>query len=484
MATDERIAHLLRRAGFGGTEAEDRHYEDLGLAGALDELLHPERVPDDVDANIGRPGFVGTTSRGPFTPNSRISDASQRWLFRMVHGQRPLQEKMALYWHHHFATAYSKVAGGLGAEMGARVMAAVPAEDPAGIKGQIELFRERALGNFGQLLLAVARDVAMLEWLDGRTNVKGAPQENFARELMELFTMGVGTFSEDDVRAGARAFTGWNLRRVGDRTSPSSRFEYVFNPGQHDTESKSFSFAIYPDGSRTIPARAGSSGEQDGLDLLAAVAAHPETARRLARRLYAYFVSELTEAPTGFVDAIAAEYRRSGQDMRAVVGAVLASPEFDDPANRFARYAWPVEFVVRAIKAVGWVGFSLGSTASPLINMGQQLYEPPDVNGWALGPEWFTTGSTLARMNFAASLATNQRFNLRDAAVPSSRTPSELLDYMISRLSPRPFDRGPLDDLSAYLTADAAWSGSREQVLVKAPGLAHLVMASGEYQLV
>ena len=120
---------------------------------------------------------------------------------------------MALFWHNHFATAYSKVSGNLNAAEGTRVLAAKPSEDPAGVRGQLELFREHAVGNFRDLLLAVAQDVAMLVWLDGRTNVKAKPQENFARELMELFTMGVGQFAETDVYAGARVFTGWNMVR-------------------------------------------------------------------------------------------------------------------------------------------------------------------------------------------------------------------------------------------------------------------------------
>src|SRR5262249_19652909 len=142
-----------------------------------------------------------------------IGDARQRWMFRFVHSPRPLQEKMALFWHNHFATAVSKVAGALGTDEGARYMIAKPSEDGAGVRGQLELLREFALGNFRDLLLAVAKDTAMLVWLDGRTNVKGKPQENFARELMELFTMGVDTFAESDVVSGARVFTGWNLAR-------------------------------------------------------------------------------------------------------------------------------------------------------------------------------------------------------------------------------------------------------------------------------
>ena len=205
------IEHLLRRAGFGAGQDEIDDYLELGYASAVQQLLHYDSVPDDVDALIGKPGYVSVTARGEFLPRTVINDSRQRWLFRMIHSRRPLQEKMTLFWHNHFATAYTKIAGALGADEGARYMAAKPAEDPNQVKGQIELFREFALGNFRDLLLAVAKDTAMLVWLDGRTNVRGRPQENFARELMELFTMGVDTFAETDVYAGARVFTGWNL---------------------------------------------------------------------------------------------------------------------------------------------------------------------------------------------------------------------------------------------------------------------------------
>src|SRR5688500_10294159 len=235
------LEHLLRRAGFGASADEIRAYASLGLlgfTGALSRLLNYASVPDDVDSYIGRPGYVAVTARGAFMPWLNITDARQRWLFRMVHSRRPLQERMTLFWHNHFATAYSKVAGEAGAEEATRMLAAKPSEDAGGVQGQIELLREHALGNFRTLLVAIAQDPAMLFWLDGRTNVRARPQENFARELMELFTMGVGTFAETDVYAGARVFTGWNLSRPG--TGAARRYTFNYNAAQHDTAAKEF----------------------------------------------------------------------------------------------------------------------------------------------------------------------------------------------------------------------------------------------------
>src|SRR6266404_414330 len=213
MATtpDRQIEHLLRRAGFGARPDELDTYGAMSIPQAVDALVNYERVSTDVDALIGHAGYVNVTTRGQFAPNTTIVDSRQRWLFRMLHTDRPLQEKMTLFWHNHFATGYNKIAGTLGAAEGARYMAAKASEDPGQVRGQIEMLRDNALGNFRDILLNIAKDTAMLVWLDGRTNTKAKPQENFGREVMELFTMGVGHYTEPDVYADARVFTGWNL---------------------------------------------------------------------------------------------------------------------------------------------------------------------------------------------------------------------------------------------------------------------------------
>jgi uncharacterized protein (DUF1800 family) len=473
------VEHLLRRAGFGASAEEIADYADLGFAGIVRRLLDYTTIADDVDGLIGKVGYVGVTARGDFLPRTNITDSRQRWLFRMVHSRRPLQEKMALFWHNHFATAYTKIAGTFGAEEGARLMAAKPEEDPNRVKGQIELFREFALGNFRDLLVAVAKDPAMLVWLDGRTNVKGRPQENFARELMELFTMGVDTFAEEDVYAGARVFTGWNLTR------PSNAY-YTFSyvAAQHDTAAKTFTFPVYADGNKTIPARAADAGLQDGLDLINAVARHPATGPRLARKLYEFFVSEMGAPDDRLIAELSRIYYDSGFEMRPVLEHLLMSPQFGAASSRFARYSWPVEFVVRAIKELGWTGFSVNDALSPLANMGQQLFEPPDVAGWDLGPSWFSSGAMLSRMNFSAQLATNQKFNLRDTARAGRQSPEALVSLMLDRLTPAPFARDPLQALIDYTRAGGAWTGSDAQLLTKAAGLAHLIIGSANYQLV
>ena len=476
---DPAIGHLLRRAGFGISAAEANFWNQQGVTSAINRLVDYESVPGDVDDHIGDLSYLGTISRGEFAPNTRISDARQRWLFRLVHTQRPLQEKMALFWHNHFATGYSKIAGQLSDRGAGRALAAKPSEDPNNVTGQLELFREFALGNFRDLLLRISQDPAMVAWLDCDTNVKDKPQENYARELMELFTMGVDFYTESDVYEGARVFTGWNLRLRDLRP-----IQFFYNDRQHDTGSKSFSFAIYPNGNKTIPERPAASGMQDGIDFVNAVARHPETGPRLARKLYAFFVNELTNPDDALVQQLAATYYQTGFNMREVVRQLLRSAQFQDPSNHWTRYSWPAEFVARLIKEVGWTGFSANRALTPLANMGQTLFEPPDVAGWALGQGWFSTGTMLARMNFASTLAQNQRFELQGDALDAAETPESFLSYFLDRMSLPPLDPSVRNTMLDYLRAGGAWTGSSSQVATKGAGLVHLLGASSEYQFV
>jgi uncharacterized protein (DUF1800 family) len=425
------------------------------------------------------------TSRDLFAPDIDIDDARQRWMFRMIHTRRPLQEKMALFWHNHFATAYSKLAADSGNLQAAKMFAYKPGV-LRGPQGQLELFRQYALGNYRDLLLQVAQDPAMLVWLDGQSNTKGKPQENFGREVMELFTVGVGNYTEPDVYAAARVFTGWNLREsVGYRREDVNAYqEFVYNADEHETSDKTFSFPISSNGSRTIPARSESAGIQDGVDLITALAVHPETARRLARKFWNFFISEIHQPDPGFVESVAAVYLQNRTEIRPVVRYVLTSPWFHLPEMRYARYAWPAEYVARAIKEVGWQGFSLDRVRAPLANMGMLLFEPPNVGGWPIGAGWFSTGTMLARTNFAATLAASQKDFLALSLESEGQTPQALIAAMLDRVTPAPFDSIPQQALMSYVVAGGTWTGSAEQLNIRAAGLARLLVGSSEYQLV
>ncbi|MFP5380339.1 MAG: DUF1800 family protein, partial [Vicinamibacteria bacterium] len=275
---------------------------------------------------------------------------------------------------------------------------------------------------------------------------------------------------------------GWNLARVGAGTA--RRYAFLFNAAQHDTEAKTFSFPIYRDGSRTIPARSSVGGIEDGLDLITAVASHPLTGPRLARKLYAYFINDVDAPDEALVADVARIYYERGFEIEPMVRRLLLSPQFLDPRNQFRRYAWPVEFVTRALKEVGWRGFSVNDALTPLVNMGQQLFEPPDVNGWETGPGWFSTGATLARLNFAAQLATNQKFELRDRLRGLATSPERLLDAVLARVSVREYPDDARDAFLTYIRTGGAWTGSDAQLASKGAGVVHLVLGSAGYQLI
>src|SRR5262252_4139237 len=304
------IDHLLRRAGFGVSADDVDIFRDMSTRDAVDYLVDYEGRPDDVDARIGRPDHAQVDRQDHlFAPDIDIEDSRLRWMFRMVHSRRPLQEKMALFWHNHFATAYSKLNVDSGSTQAAKMLAMKPGV-LRGPQGQIELFRQYALGNFRDLLVQVAQDPAMVIWLDGKSNTKAKPQENFGREIIELFTIGVDNYVETDVYAAARVFTGWNLRgsdnyRMDEYGDLNAYQEFVYNADQHEESAKTFSFPIYPDGGKTIPSRSAASGMQDGFELITALAVHPETARRLARKFWNFFVNETVQPDPAFVEAVA-----------------------------------------------------------------------------------------------------------------------------------------------------------------------------------
>jgi len=329
----------------------------------------------------------------------------------------------------------------------------------------------------------------MLIWLDGKSNTKARPQENFGREIIELFTIGVGNYVESDVYAAARVFTGWNLRGSDDYRKDeygdlNSYQEFVYNADQHDTGDKTFSFPIYSNGSHTIASRSESAGLQDGIDLITALAVHPETGRRLARKFWNFFISEVHAPDPAFIESVSTVYLQAGTQIRPVIRHILNSPWFTNPEMQFARYSWPAEFVIRSIREVGWQNFSVDKARSPMAAMGQQLYEPPNVAGWPPGAAWFSTGTMLARTNFAATLAASQKEFLGASFSSDGSSPQELLAAMLERMTPAPLDQGPQQALMGYLGGAGSWIGSGEQLDTRAAGLARLLVGSAEYQLV
>ena len=438
---------------------------------SLDHLLDYEDQPDDVDSRIGNPAYVSVFNRaGGFQPNTNIEDARQRWLFRMVHSQRPLQEKMALFWHNHFATAYSKIAGTFGAVQGTKMMANVSGQLP-GPQGQLELFREHALGSFTDLLIEVAKDPAMLVWLDGRVEHASAPAGELrprdhgavhvrCRQLHRSRT-------STPRRACSPAGISGSSAAATIRTTTTSS---CTSPNNHDPTAKTFTFPIYSNGSHTIPARAAPPACRTASTSSPRWRGIPQTARRLARKMWNFFVSEVVPPDDGDDrrrrERLSAErHRASGRWCTTCCARVSSRTRATGTRATRGRSSTSCG---RSRRSAGR-GSRSTPRATPLIPMGQVLFEPPDVNGWELGQGWFSTGAMLARMNFAGTLAFNQRFNLaRDArrrAVVAGRAARILAR---SAVAARRTTSGPMDRPAARSCRRAAtWTGSDAQLPVE-----------------
>ena len=390
-------AHLLRRAGFGAPPEEIQAATDRGLAATTDLLVNFEQVPDTIDDDAIVARLLDTMperARG-----GRIEVPTQAikmwWTYRMLASPRPLQEKMTLFWHNHFTSSDT---------------------DGALLIRQNQLYRTHALGNFRTLALAVSRDPAMLKYLNGNQNFKAHPNENYARELMELFTCGrVGpdgtpNYTEDDVKAGARSFSGWNMRNGN---------EFQFAPGNHDDDPKTFM---------------GKTGDFNGDDIVGTLVALPATGYYICRKLFRFFA--YSDPEPAVMNALVKTYFDSGYDIKSVVSVILHSTAFYSPKARFALVKSPVEYVVGTIKMTGMTGAvlptldeitddidaaqiettarrrrpgnamgRLAALAYAFRTMGQDILAPPNVKGWDGGPKWINTDTIQARGKFAASLA-------------------------------------------------------------------------------
>ena len=375
MGFDE-ARHLLARTSFGATLAEIRALEARDYTAAIDGLLaNPRR-----EAITPAPGWIGM---GP-EELQRLQKAAQAqrkqgldgknlevmlpvreqgrelknwWVEEMLTTDQPLVERMTLFWHGHFTSSLMKV------------------RHPSSLFRQNALFRREALGNYATLLRVVARDPAMLIYLDGRGSVARQPNENFARELLELFTLGEGQYGEADIKAAARAFTGWSV----DRESG----QFVEHPGRHD------------DGQKTFLGRSGRFG---GDEILTILLAHPRTAETIVEKLWREFVS-LTPDPTE-VTRLAAGFRQGGYEIKPLMRALFLSAAFRDPANRGALIKSPVDLIVGSVRVLGLPLPEKTGLVRMLQGLGQVPFDPPNVKGWAGGESWISTYTLLLRQQF------------------------------------------------------------------------------------
>lgn len=433
------INHLLRRAGFGASPQELKYYTRLGYEGTVEELLHPEQVDNSrLEENIKQQDFDYTL----------IDDLKRWWLYRMAFSRRPLEEKMTLFWHGHFATSNKKV------------------NNAYGMYGQNLLFRKHALGNFHELLYNVSKDPAMIIWLDNQQNKKGKPNENYAREIMELFTLGIGNYSEQDIKEAARAFTGWQTTLNG----------FVFNPRAHDF------------GEKTV---LGVTGPLNGDDVIAILVKQKATSKFLATKLIKFFVAD--DPDPAMVERIANVYLTSKYNIRKTVGAIFTDPGFLSQKAFHAKIKSPIELVVGAAKTMQLKHID-GDVTGTLARMGQDLFMPPNVKGWDGGTAWIATDTMMERFNFAnritgAKFAELERFTSASQMVAKEHldTPTKVVDYFVDLLVDGDVPSTARNKLVQYVSSDINGnpSGMPEGQLLDAKlrGLIHLIMTLPTYQL-
>ncbi len=434
------IRHLLRRAGFGASPDELQHYIKLGYEGSVEELLHPQSVNDDeLNRKLKMQAFDFTN----------IDDLQRWWTYRMLSSKRPLEEKMTLFWHGHFATSDRKV------------------KNPYAMYVQNMLFRKLCLGNFHEMLLAVSKDPAMIVWLDNQQNRKGKPNENYAREIMELFTLGIGNYTEKDIKEAARAFTGWQAPATG----------FFFNKGQHDYGEKTFF---------------GETGKFNGDDIVRILVEQKATSQFLARKLCKFFVAD--EPDEALVQRIGQVYMDSNYSVKSMLRAIFTDEVFLSNKAYHAKIKSPAEYVIGTLKLLQINELDAGIPKA-MEKMGQSLFMPPNVKGWDGGAAWIATDKMMQRFNFASKMST-ERFSevlrqstplqivekqglnnskqiveyflalMLDSDVPAS-TQKRLVAYVASDINGNPVDRIPDEK-----TLDA-----------KLRGLTHLIMTLPTYQL-
>ena len=413
------MAHLMRRAGFGAQYADLEARAAKGYAATVAELLNPEQNPHGMDLDLAERCFIEWSHFTRGVP--------EYFAFRMINSRRQLEEKMVLFWHGILCTADSKT------------------QSYPTSYAEIEMFRQYGLGSFRDLLVQISKDPAMIFFLDNCLSHKGAINENYGRELLELFSMGVGkdgqfNYTEDDVKECARAFTGWTIAN-NVPGQPYGRYaaKFVYNPADHDNGVKTF---------------LGETGNFNGEDVIDIIAKQPATARFISRHLYTYFVADEAQVPAWMdtppqdpdtIQMLEDEYFRSGYDIRSMLRLLFHSDAFKNA--RFQRVKSPVETVVGTLRLVGdWQepkpGFEF--IFDEMKHMGQELFNPPSVEGWHTGREWIDGGTLVHRINFTADF-------VGDVNQPGVRE-------IISRLA----DRGPAITPAELVDAAAQFLGHYE----------------------
>ena len=465
----DEAAHLIRRAGFGGTPEEIDDLSSRGREGAVDFLINFNQIDNTSMQSLLKASF----DFSDLTNNDKFNNGEIRrwWFTRMVATKRQFEEKMTLFWHNHFATSSSKV-------------------QDVFMYVQNVLLRANSLAKFDDLLLKASQDAAMLIWLDNITNVLGKPNENFGRELQELFTMGINdvvtgdqNYTEQDVKEVARAFTGWDYQR-------RAPFSFQLKAAQHDNGTKT----IY-----------GQQANFSGEDVITIISGRAATARYLTWKMFNFFVYPMTTSADdkSTIDRFSKVYLNNNHSIKELVRAIFTSDEFYSNRAFFSLVKQPAELVVGAVRMLGGT-YNPGSTvntpsrtsntlAQLSRNMGQDLFGPPDVSGWDMNLAWVNTASLLERFNFANTYLTNRNTTnpgvfvtadqLKSITKPSSK---KTVKRFLARLGPLSTDA--LGTLRTYLeTGDngqpVTYVNDDATVDKKIRGLVHQIMCLPEFQL-
>ena len=459
------MAHLMRRAGFGESREELEEKVSRGYENVVEDLLHPtderENLPDDL---IRRYHVDQSELR-------QLDGAGAYWIYQMITTNHPLEEKLALFWHGLFATGYSKL------------------NQARALLNQVDMFKMHGFGSFRDILVELSRDPAMIIWLDNNDNHDGAINENYGRELLELFSMGIGNYTEDDIKEASRAFTGWTLknaeymsmRAMKDSIWPYGRiaWHFEFRENDHDSGEKKF---------------LGKRGEFDGDEIVDIICSQEATARFICTRLFQFFAAdEVDEAGEAAIERMIASYFESDYEIRSVLRTLFNSDYFKGESARFARVKAPVETVVGAVRMAGSYReptLGVNQLANQAFFMGQGLLQPPTVEGWHEGIEWIDSGSLVERINFAAKqLGDPSNPGVRAIADRLARdgghqqSPDQLVDGCLDLMGPITVEahtRGAIVDFASQLgEVDLANDEGARTVA----NVMRLIASSKEYQL-
>ncbi len=449
-ASNVQIGHLLRHAGFGATPQDLQTYSTLGFEGAVDRLLNYQQIDDSV---------LETRLNGLNLDLNKPQAQQQWWLLRMAWTQRPLLEKMTLFWHGHFTSSFAKVGGKATMRM----------------ITQNQFLRAHAFDTFDNLLLGITADPAMLFYLDLTKSQKNAPNENYARELMELFTLGLGHYTQQDVSQGAAALTGWHV--VGKTTTSH------YLPQTHNNLEKTY---------------LGHTGNLSYKDVVSILANHPATPWFISRKLFTFFVHE--NPSNSDLQPLVDAYTKNNHNMGAVMRTLLLMPQFTSATAYRSRIKSPAEFVASAYRALNIQGNGAGLPAMTTL-MGQSLFNPPNVAGWPgdkVSALWLNSGAWMTRLNYIDLLLVGSRSRtggykaadlqgfINDNHIDS---PEHFVDYFASFLLDGQITQDRRSQLIDYFNTNSTsnmrvtLANGKSYPMSSVRGTLYLLLASPEYQL-